>query len=164
MTLDELIPWVQEVPASLPEPMREMAGSICRQFLHTAKRLMDLGLGYLSLDRAGSTLSTGERQRATAGPGGAEPDHWGPLRVGRAFHRTAPLQCGRPAGRGGGSDRPRQLGGMVDHDVRVLKAADWIIEMGPGAGGIRRPGTGPGNGGTGGPGSGIPDCRVPEWP
>ena len=63
MTLDELIPWVQEVPASLPEPMREMAGSICRQFLHTAKRLMDLGLGYLSLDRAGSTLSTGERQR-----------------------------------------------------------------------------------------------------
>src|SRR5699024_4451450 len=63
MTLDELIPWVEAVPAAMPQPMQEMAGSICRQFLHTAQRLMELGLGYLSLDRAGATLSTGERQR-----------------------------------------------------------------------------------------------------
>ena len=64
MTLDMLIPWVESVPAAMPDTaLREMAESITGQFLHTSKRLMDLGLGYLSLDRAGSTLSTGERQR-----------------------------------------------------------------------------------------------------
>ena len=134
MTLDELIPWVQEVPASLPEPMREMAGSICRQFLHTAKRLMDLGLGYLSLDRAGSTLSTGERQR---------------MQLARAVRNrtTGVLYVLDEPSIG---LHPSNVDGLlgvvedlidhgnsvvlVDHDVRVLKAADWIIEMGPGAG------------------------------
>ena len=63
MTLSELINWVQNVPGSLPEEMRPMAESICEAFESTAKRLMDLGLGYLTLDRSASTLSTGERQR-----------------------------------------------------------------------------------------------------
>ena len=63
MTLDALIPWVQAVPAAMPESLRDMADSIAAQFLHTAKRLVELGLGYLSIDRAGATLSTGERQR-----------------------------------------------------------------------------------------------------
>ena len=63
MSLSELVEWVDGVPRSLPEEMRPMAESICESFQSAAKRLMDLGLGYLSLDRAASTLSTGERQR-----------------------------------------------------------------------------------------------------
>lgn len=63
MTLTESVEWVKGVPASLPEEMKPMAKSICDSFLAAAKRLMDLGIGYLSLDRSASTLSTGERQR-----------------------------------------------------------------------------------------------------
>ena len=63
MPLAELTQWVDGVPASLPAEMRPMAESICESFRTAARRLMDLGLDYLSLDRAASTLSTGERQR-----------------------------------------------------------------------------------------------------
>lgn len=63
LSLSELVKWVAGVPESLPEEMRPMANSISESFQTVAKRLMDLGLGYLSLDRAASTLSTGERQR-----------------------------------------------------------------------------------------------------
>ena len=63
MTLEQAVEWVARVPESLPEEMRPMAMSICESFQSTAKRLPQRGLGYLSLDRAGSTLSTGERQR-----------------------------------------------------------------------------------------------------
>ena len=134
MTLDELIPWVQEVPASLPEPMREMAGSICRQFLHTAKRLMDLGLGYLSLDRAGSTLSTGERQRVQLARA-VRNRTTGVLYV--LDEPSIGLHPSNVDGLLGVVEDLIDHGNsvvLVDHDVRVLKAADWIIEMGPGAG------------------------------
>ena len=63
MTLSALSEWVDGVPAGLPAEMRPMAESICESFRTAAKRLMELGLGYLTLDRAASTLSTGERQR-----------------------------------------------------------------------------------------------------
>ena len=75
MTLSELIRWVTEVPASLPEEMRPMAESICQSFLDAAKRLMDLGLGYLTLDRASSTLSTERTPADAACPGCTEPDY-----------------------------------------------------------------------------------------
>ena len=63
MTLTELVGWVRGVPESLPEDMRPMAESICESFIDTAKRLLALGIGYLTLDRSAATLSTGERQR-----------------------------------------------------------------------------------------------------
>lgn len=75
MSLSELVEWVDDVPRSLPEEMRPMAESICESFQSAAKRLMDLGLGYLSLDRAASTLSTGERQRMQLAMGGPQPDN-----------------------------------------------------------------------------------------
>ena len=63
MPLGELAEWVNGIPSFLNEEMRPMAQSICEAFQSAATRLIDLGLSYLSLDRAASTLSTGERQR-----------------------------------------------------------------------------------------------------
>ena len=134
MTLDELVPWVKAVPAKMPAPMQEMARSICNQFLHTAKRLMDLGLGYLSLDRAGNTLSTGERQRVQLARA-VRNRTTGVLYV--LDEPSIGLHPSNVDGLLGVVDDLVAHGNsvvLVDHDVRVLKAADWIIEMGPGAG------------------------------
>ena len=134
MTLDRLVDWVRGVPGSLPEDMRPMAESICEAFQSTAKRLMDLGLGYLTLDRAASTLSTGERQR---------------MQLARAVrNRTTgvlyvldePSIGLHPSNLVGLTGVMHDLVAdgnsviLVDHDTQILKEADWIIEMGPEAG------------------------------
>lgn len=134
MTLDQLVDWVRGVPGSLPEDMRPMAESICEAFQSTAKRLMDLGLGYLTLDRAASTLSTGERQR---------------MQLARAVrNRTTgvlyvldePSIGLHPSNLVGLTGVMHDLVAdgnsviLVDHDAQVLREADWIIEMGPEAG------------------------------
>ena len=134
MTLDQLVDWVRGVPGSLPEDMRPIAESICEAFQSTAKRLMDLGLGYLTLDRAASTLSTGERQR---------------MQLARAVrNRTTgvlyvldePSIGLHPSNLVGLTGVMHDLVAdgnsviLVDHDTQILKEADWIIEMGPEAG------------------------------
>ena len=134
MTLSQLVDWVQRTPNSLPENMRPMAESICEAFESTAKRLMDLGLGYLTLDRSTSTLSTGERQR---------------MQLARAVrNRTTGvlyvldepsigLHPSNIAGLAGVMHDLVADGNsviLVDHDAQVLKEADWIVEMGPEAG------------------------------
>ena len=134
MTLDESIRWVKDVPASMPPEMRPMAESICESYLTVAKRLVDLGLSYITLDRTASTLSTGERQR---------------MQLARAVrNRTTgvlyvldePSIGLHPANivglNGVMHDLIRDGNSvlLVDHDTQILKEADWIIEMGPDAG------------------------------
>ena len=134
MTLSDLVVWVKGIPESLPEEMRPMAESICESFLDASRRLLDLGVGYLSLDRAASTLSTGERQR---------------MQLARAVrNRTTgvlyvldePSIGLHPANIAGLAGVMKDLiedGNsvvLVDHDTQILKESDWIIEMGPGAG------------------------------
>ncbi len=134
MTLDEVTVWVQGVPASLPSEMRPMARSVCESFLDVTRRLKELGLGYLALDRAASTLSTGERQR---------------MQLARAVrNRTTgvlyvldePSIGLHPANIVGLKGVMRDLIAdgnsviLVDHDTEILSAADWLIEMGPKAG------------------------------
>ena len=134
MTLSELILWVQGVPASLPEEMRPMAENICEFFMDVSKRLMDLGLGYLSLDRAASTLSTGERQRVQLARA-VRNRTTGVLYV--LDEPSIGLHPYNLQGLTGVMDDLRSDGNsviLVDHDTQVLKHADWLIEMGKGAG------------------------------
>lgn len=134
MSLDDLIGWVDAVPGEMPDDMRRMARSIADQFLHTAKRLLDLGLGYLSLDRAGSTLSTGERQRVQLARA-VRNRTTGVLYV--LDEPSIGLHPSNVDGLLGMIDDLLDHGNsvvLVDHDARVLKACDWLIEMGPGAG------------------------------
>lgn len=134
MTLTDLIEWVKGVPGSLPEEMRPMAKSICDSFFTVARRLLDLGLGYLTLDRAASTLSTGERQR---------------MQLARAVrNRTTGvlyvldepsigLHPANITGLTGVMDDLVSDGNsvlLVDHDAQILSHANWLIELGPDAG------------------------------
>ena len=134
MTLSELIEWVKGVPASLPEEMRPMAQSICESFLNTAKRLVDLGLSYLTLDRAASTLSTGERQRTQLARA-VRNRTTGVLYV--LDEPSIGLHPSNLEGLTGVMDDLAADGNsviLVDHDTNVLSHADWLIELGPEAG------------------------------
>lgn len=134
MTLDEACAWVAGVPESLPAEMRPMAASICESFQSTARRLLELGLGYLSLDRAGSTLSTGERQRVQLARSVRNRT------TGVLYVMDEPSIGLHPANVDGllGVMRDLIADGnsvvMVDHDTRILAAADYLVEMGPAAG------------------------------
>lgn len=134
MTLVQLVAWVQRVSESLPEAMRPMAERICEAFTGTAKRLLDLGLGYLTLDRSAATLSTGERQR---------------MQLARAVrNRTTgvlyvldePSIGLHPSNIVGLTGVMHDLVAdgnsviLVDHDTQILQEADWLVEMGPQAG------------------------------
>ena len=134
MALSDLVEWVQGVPESLQEEMRPMAESICSAFTNTAKRLLELGLGYLSLDRSAATLSTGERQR---------------MQLARAVRNrtTGVLYVMDEPSIGLHPSNIKGLTGvmndlvadgnsiiLVDHDTQILKESDWIVEMGPQAG------------------------------
>ena len=139
LTLTELIKWVKGVPASLPEEMRPMAENICEAFHHTARRLVDLGLSYLSLDRAASTLSTGERQRTQLARA-VRNRTTGVLYV--LDEPSIGLHPSNLEGLIGVMDDLVADGNsvvLVDHDTQVLAHADWLIELGPeaGAGGGR---------------------------
>ncbi len=134
MTLAELIEWVKGVPASLPGPMRPMAERICESFHDTARRLVDLGLSYLSLDRAASTLSTGERQRVQLARA-VRNRTTGVLYV--LDEPSIGLHPSNLEGLTGVMDDLVADGNsvvLVDHDTQVLAHSDWVIELGPGAG------------------------------
>ena len=134
MTLDAAVDWVRGVPGSLGADMRPMATNICESFLDVARRLLELGLGYLALDRAGATLSTGERQRVQLARAVRNRT------TGILYVLDEPSIGLHPANVDGllGVMRDLVADGnsvvVVDHDVRVLKACDHLIEMGPVAG------------------------------
>lgn len=134
MTLSELVEWVKNVPNTLQEEMKPIANSICESFLSTAKRLIDLGLGYLSLDRATSTLSTGERQRMQLTRSVRNRT------TGILYVLDEPSIGLHPVNVEGLKTVMHDLIAdgnsvlLVDHDTEILSEADWLIEMGPKSG------------------------------
>ncbi len=134
MPLSALADWVKGVPDSLPEEMRAMARSICDSFLPAAGRLLGLGLGYLALDRAASTLSTGERQRMQLARAVRNRS------TGVLYVLDEPSIGLHPANIEGLAGVMRDLVSdgnsvvLVDHDTQVLRESGYIIELGPGAG------------------------------
>lgn len=133
-TLEELTSWVQTIPATMPERMAAMAEAIVTQMVETARMLVQLGLGYLTLDRASSTLSTGERQRVQLSRAVRNRT------TGVLYVLDEPSIGLHPSNIDGLLEVVRTLltdGNsvvVVDHDVQVLRAADWLIEIGPGSG------------------------------
>ena len=134
LPLSDLLEWVEGVPGSVPAELGALAGQIVDELRVTARRLLDLGLGYLSLDRASATLSTGERQR---------------VQLARAVRNrtTGVLYVLDEPSIGLHPHNLRGLTGviedlladgnsvlLVDHDVELLREADWLLEIGPGAG------------------------------
>lgn len=134
MTLSQLSEWVEKIPSSLPVEMRPMAESIIESFRDNARRLLDLGLGYLSLDRASNTLSTGERQRVQLARAVRNRT------TGVLYVLDEPSIGLHPANIAGLKTVMKDLVAdgnsvvLVDHDTEILKAADWLIELGPEAG------------------------------
>ena len=134
MTLTQVADWVEKIPAAMPEELRPMAESLVESFRDAAKRLLDLGVGYLQLDRAASTLSTGERQRMQLARAVRNRT------MGVLYVLDEPSIGLHPANLEGLTGVMRDLLAdgnsvvLVDHDVQILRNAEWLIEMGPGAG------------------------------
>ena len=134
MSLDELALWIKTVPETCPEEVRPMAQTVVDEMEEPIERLQQLGLSYLTLDRASSTLSTGERQRVQLARA-VRNRTTGVLYV--LDEPSIGLHPSNVTGLLGVMDDLLADGNsvvVVDHDVQVLRHVDHLIEMGPGSG------------------------------
>ncbi|WP_242363866.1 excinuclease ABC subunit UvrA [Limosilactobacillus antri] len=134
LTLGELTDWKGAVLKTLPDDMMTMARSLFKEFDDNLRPLLELGLDYLTLSRNGNTLSTGELQR---------------IQLARTLRTqtTGVLYILDEPSIGLHPDNIKGLLGVfhelvaqgnslvvVDHNVDIIREADWIIEIGPGSG------------------------------
>ena len=134
LTLGELTQYMDEILASLPQDMQDLAENLTSELLHQVKPLLKLGLDYLSIDRQASSLSTGELQRIQLGR---------TLRTettGVLYVLDEPSVGLHPDNVAGLIDVFHELVNqgnslvVVDHETAIINAADWVIEIGPGSG------------------------------
>lgn len=134
LSLDDLAEWIATVPQTCPNVVRAMAQTIVAEMLEPITRLQQLGLGYLTLDRASSTLSTGERQRVQLARA-VRNRTTGVLYV--LDEPSIGLHPSNVVGLLGVMDDLLRDGNsvvVVDHEVQVLRHVDHLIEMGPKSG------------------------------
>jgi excinuclease ABC subunit A len=124
--------WLEEV--ELSETDRHVARLILREISERLRFLENVGIGYLSMDRAASTLSGGEAQRIRLAT------QIGSSLVGVLYILDEPsigLHQRDNSKLIGTLERLRDLGNtviVVEHDEQTMRAADHLVDMGPGAG------------------------------
>ena len=124
-----------ERPDADAQPAASIADQILKEIRARLGFLQSVGLSYLTLSRASGTLSGGESQRIRlATQIGSQPDGRA-VYSGRAVHRPAPAGQRQAAGHAASS--LRDLGNtliVVEHDEDTMRAADYLVDIGPGAG------------------------------
>ena len=134
MSLRDLTIWLPKIVNELNDEVRQMGKNILEEFMINANALLSLGLGYLTLNRASNTLSTGELQRVQLARTVRNRT------TGVLYVLDEPSIGLHPANVDGLINLMKQLikdGNsvvLVDHDTRILKTADYMIEIGPEAG------------------------------
>ncbi len=124
--------WIDEV--ELTDTERHIARLILREISERLQFLQDVGIGYLSLDRAAATLSGGEAQRIRLAT------QIGSALVGVLYVLDEPsigLHQRDNSRLIATLERLRDLGNtvlVVEHDEQTMRSADWLVDLGPGAG------------------------------
>ncbi|MBO7719551.1 MAG: excinuclease ABC subunit UvrA, partial [Methanosphaera sp.] len=134
MSLKDVSTWIDESIRLLPDNLQSIANPIYEEFSDNADSLLELGLGYLTLDRPSSTLSTGELQRVQLARTVRNQT------TGILYVLDEPSIGLHPANIDGLIKLVRRLNDdgntivIVDHDTRILSIADYMIEIGPASG------------------------------
>ena len=132
LPLEDLAPWIRALELSPMEA--EIAETIVRELNARVGFLVDVGLGYLSLSRQMRTLSGGEAQRINLA------NSLGAALVDTLYVLDEPTVGLHPRDTGALLDllqRLRSAGNtvvVVEHDTQAIRAADHIVELGPGSG------------------------------
>jgi excinuclease ABC subunit A len=136
LSLEELSAWLQKVQKQLSPEKNDLVKSFFDSLAVRIQRIIQAGLGYLSLDRQTITLSGGEAQRLKLASI-IESALTGVLYI--LDEPTAGLHPKDTYGLIEILKQLRDLGNtvlVIEHDTDVMRNADYIIDMGPGAGGL----------------------------
>jgi excinuclease ABC subunit A len=134
LTLGELRGFVAGLPAGLPDELSRMTTGLLAEVNGGLRPLLDVGLDYLTLDRAGASLSTGERQRIEL------TSTVRASTTGMLYVLDEPSVGLHPSNVEGLLKTITALAGngnsvvVVEHEREIIRSADWIIELGPAAG------------------------------
>jgi excinuclease ABC subunit A len=134
MPIGELVPWINSLSKALGERERTIAKAVIKEISERAGFLVDVGLDYLTVDRSATTLSGGEAQRIRLAT------QIGSRLVGVLYILDEPsigLHQRDNARLIATLLRLRDLGNtvlVVEHDEETIRTADWVVDIGPGAG------------------------------
>src|SRR5579864_4683488 len=132
--LDELRRFTAGLPAGLPAELSRMTTGLLAELDGRLTPLLEVGLSYLTLDRAGASLSTGERQRIEL------TSTVRASTTGMLYVLDEPSVGLHPSNVTGLLKTITALAGngnsvvVVEHEREVIRSADWVIELGPAAG------------------------------
>src|SRR6185437_2699000 len=133
LSLDELRGFTAGLPSGFPAELSRLTAGLLAELDGRLTPLLDVGLAYLTLDRAGATLSTGERQRIEL------TSTVRASTTGMLYVLDEPSVGLHPSNVAGLLTTIRALAGngnsviVVEHERGVIRSADWVIELGPAA-------------------------------